>query len=258
MPDGSPWPKISIVTPSLNQGQFIEETIRSVFLQGYPELEYIIVDGGSNDGTIGIVKKYEKWLAKWMSEPDKGQSHAINKGFNLTKGEIIAWINSDDYYLQGTLKKVAEFFRDNAETDMIFGECHAINEKYEMVKMREVPKEFDIHRLITRDCFINQPSTFFRRKVIDDVGGLCESLNYSMDYDLWIKIGLQCNVKRINDVLSCFRKHPNAKTVRKSNNPLQYHENMKIRKKYGGLKQAYEYYRHVVLDSIKSCVRANF
>ena len=149
------------------------------------------------------------------------------------------------------LKKVAEFFVKNADSDMIFGDSHLINEKCEMIEICDVPKEFDIHRLITSDCFINQPSTFFKSVVIQDVGGLCESLEYSMDYDLWIRIGLKFNVKRINSFLSCFRQHPTAKTALKSNNPLQYHENMKIRKKHGGIKQTYEYYRHVVLDGIK-------
>src|SRR4030042_6265175 len=95
MPDGSPWPKISIVTPSFNQGQFIEETIRSVLLQGYSDLEYIIIDGGSKDDSIELIRKYEKWLTYWVSEPDHGQSHAINKGFRKASGEIVAWLNSD-------------------------------------------------------------------------------------------------------------------------------------------------------------------
>jgi len=251
MPDGSSWPKISIVTPSLNQGQFIEETIRSVLLQGYPNLEYIIIDGGSTDETIEIIRKYEKWLALWVTEPDRGQSHAINKGFNQSEGRIIAWINSDDFYLKGTFRKAVEFFSKSSDIDMIFGECHAVNEKYEVVKIREVPNEFDVNRLIAKDCFINQPATFFKRTIFKEVGGLDESLEFSMDYDLWIRIGLKCKVKRIDAYLSYFRQHPNAKTTRKSNNPIQYHENMKIRKKYGGLKQKYEYYRHVVFDEIK-------
>ena len=255
MPDKSRWPKISIVTPSYNQGRFIEETIRATLLQGYPELEYIVIDGGSTDGTIEIIKKYEKWITEWRSEPDKGQSHAINKGFDLSNGEIVAWINSDDFYFKNALRKVAEFFRSNSKTDMIFGDCHAINEKSEVVKLHETPKRFDLRRLIARDCYINQPSTFFTKKVICKVGGLCESLEYSMDYDLWIKIGQQGNVKRINEVLSFFRRHPDAKTCIKANNPLQYHENMKIRKRYGGFKQTYEYYRHRVLDGIKAVVR---
>jgi len=107
MPDGSPWPRISIVTPSYNQGQFIEETIRSVLLQGYPNLEYIIIDGGSSDGSVEIIKKYEPWLAYWVSEKDRGQSHAINKGLFRSTGEILAWLNSDDLLIWGSLAAAA-------------------------------------------------------------------------------------------------------------------------------------------------------
>src|SRR5213592_2149932 len=102
-PDGYPWPRISIVTPSYNQGQFIEETIRSVLLQGYPNLEYIVIDGGSTDESIAILRKYEKWIAHWVSERDKGQSEAINKGFAQATGEIFAWLNSDDVYERGAI-----------------------------------------------------------------------------------------------------------------------------------------------------------
>ncbi len=138
MPDGLPWPKISIVTPSFNQGQFIEETIRSVLLQGYPNLEYIIIDGGSTDEAVDIIKKYERWLTYWVSETDRGQSHAINKGFNISKGEITAWINSDDFYLHGAFGKISRFFSENTDVDMVFGDCHIVNEKVEVVGLRNV------------------------------------------------------------------------------------------------------------------------
>ena len=108
MPNGSDWPRISIVTPSYNQGKFLEETIRSVFLQGYPNLEYIIIDGGSTDNSIEIIKKYEPWLTYWVSEKDRGQSHAINKGFEHATGEIYGWLNSDDYFLPRALKAFAQ------------------------------------------------------------------------------------------------------------------------------------------------------
>ncbi len=108
MPEAKSWPRINIVTPSYNQGRFIEGTIRSVLLQGYPNLEYIVIDGGSADGTTDVLRKYEPWLTYWVSEPDRGQSHAVNKGFKLASGEIAAWLNSDDQYLPGTLRTIAE------------------------------------------------------------------------------------------------------------------------------------------------------
>ncbi len=122
MPDGSPWPSVSIVTPSLNQRQFIEETIRSVLLQGYPDLEYIIIDGGSTDGSLEIIKKYEPWLAYRVSERDRGQSHAINKGWQRARGEILAWLNSDDTYNPGAIRCAVEALRANPGVAMVSSE----------------------------------------------------------------------------------------------------------------------------------------
>ena len=119
MPDGSPWPRISIVTPSLNQDQFIEETIRSVLLQGYPNLEYIIIDGGSIDSSMKVIREYQLWLLYWQSEPDPGQSAAINKGFEVGRGDILAWLNSDDVYLPQTCSIVARAFSES-ELNMEF------------------------------------------------------------------------------------------------------------------------------------------
>ena len=123
LPDGSAWPKISIVTPSYNQGQFIEETIRSVLLQGYPNLEYIVIDGGSTDGTVDILRKYERHIDFWVSERDKGQAAAINKGFARASGEILAWLNSDDTYQMGVFAQVAELFCQRPDVEVISGRC---------------------------------------------------------------------------------------------------------------------------------------
>jgi len=127
MPNGKPWPKISIVTPSYNQGQFLEETIRSVLLQGYPNLEYIIIDGGSTDNSVKIIKEYEPWLACWVSEPDRGQSQAINKGFKKATGEIITWICSSDSYVPNAFQKISLIFADNQSVGAISGSCNVIN-----------------------------------------------------------------------------------------------------------------------------------
>ena len=121
MPDGNSWPKISIVTPSFNQGKYIEETIRSVLLQGYPDIEYIVIDGGSMDASLDIIKKYERWLTYWVSEPDKGQSHAINKGFAKSSGEIYAYINSDDFYCPSAFGTVAPMFEKMVSLTLLLG-----------------------------------------------------------------------------------------------------------------------------------------
>jgi glycosyltransferase involved in cell wall biosynthesis len=247
MPDGLLWPKISIVTPSLNQGQFIEETIRSVFLQGYPDLEYIIIDGGSNDGSVDIIKKYEKWLTCWVSEPDRGQSHAINKGFNLSKGEIVAWINSDDLYLPDAFNHVSRFFIKNQQVHMVYGFCRVIDEKDIDTSRLYVPPDFNLDRLVQKGVDIPQPSVFFKRNVFEKVGGINEALHYSMDYDLWIKIGMSYKVEKFDIPLSCFRKHSQQKTYRA--NPVQYRENLRIRARYGSLKQKYHYIRHLIYET---------
>ena len=127
MPDGKPWPRISIVTPSYNQGQFIEETIRSVLLQGYPDLEYIIMDGGSTDESVGVLKKYEPWITFWTREPDGGQTEAINKGFKRSTGEIVAWLNSDDLYTAGALHIASKAFAERPHAAVVYGDIAYVN-----------------------------------------------------------------------------------------------------------------------------------
>ena len=128
MTNGNRWPLVSIVTPSYNQGQFIEETIRSVLLQGYPNLEYIIIDGGSTDNSVEIIRKYEPWLAYWVSEPDNGQSEAINRGWSISQGDILAWLNSDDMYTQNAIQTAVSTLQRHPEMTMIYGDTNVINE----------------------------------------------------------------------------------------------------------------------------------
>ena len=215
MPDGRPWPLISIVTPSYNQGQFIEGTIRSVLLQGYPNLEYIIIDGGSNDGSVEVIRKYEKWLAYWVSESDKGQAHAINKGFQHVTGEILAWLNSDDEYCTRTLYLVARHFQEQPEIELLYGDCRMIDARGYFINYIK-GQQSELAQLLGGN-FIPQPSTFFRRLAWEAVGGLDVKLHFALDYDLWIRMMLKgMKSQYVPLPLSQFRWH----NVSKSRNYL--------------------------------------
>lgn len=203
-------PLVSIITPSYNQGMFIEETIKSVLSQDYPNIEYIVVDGGSTDNTTEILKKYETRL-RWISEKDRGQSDAIIKGFNMSKGEILAWLNSDDTYLPGAVKTVVEYFERNPDVAMIYGKTYCTDEDGRV--LGEYPTEdFDLKTLATFN-YISQSSAFFRRDDYNSVGGIDMELSYTMDYDLWFKMAKRFRLMYCEDFFSCFRLHRESKTV---------------------------------------------
>ena len=187
-------PKISIVTPSLNQGQFIERTILSVFNQDYPNIEYIVMDGGSTDNTLEILKKYENRLV-WKSEPDNGQSDAINKGFRMVTGEIIGWLNSDDTYEPGAFKTVVHFFTDHPDVDLLYGDCNIIDRHDKIIGIFEGGEFAYKKNLLNLNCTIPQPATFFRRNIFNDVGYLDTSFHFSMDFEYWLRIAY--NKKRM-------------------------------------------------------------
>jgi glycosyltransferase involved in cell wall biosynthesis len=205
-------PRITIVTPSFNQGKYIERTIRSVLEQEYPNLDYIVVDGGSTDETLDILRRYEGRL-HCISEKDSGQSEAINKGFRLAKGEILGWLNSDDIYLPGALEKVGRYFVEHPDVMMVYGEGYMLDEEGN-VKRRfpfTEPK-FDLWKLIYFGDYILQQSTFFRRSVFDSIDLLGESLHYTLDWDLFIRIGKRFRVDYIPEYLGAIREHGEAKT----------------------------------------------
>ena len=212
MPDGRPWPRVSIVTPSYNQGQFIEETIRSVLLQGYPDLEYIIIDGGSTDGSVDIIRKYEPWLAYWVSEPDKGQADAINKGWRIAKGEIVGWLNSDDMYAPGAAWIAIDFLEKHRDVVLIYGDCNIIDEQGQLILTKR-SREFNLAKEICSPSLIPQPTAFFRRIVFEQVGLLDADLHYAMDYDFWTRISLKFQICHIPRVIANFRKHIGSKSV---------------------------------------------
>jgi glycosyltransferase involved in cell wall biosynthesis len=208
---GEPWPSISIVTPSFNQGAYLEETIRSILLQGYPQLEYIIIDGGSTDDSVAIIKKYAHWVAHWVSERDQGQAHAINKGLTRCTGEVFQWINSDDYLLAGALGKIAATVED---VDAVAGVVVNFDETGHQEQL--VPGELNAVKMIFSDSSTrwHQPGLWFRRQEVIACGGIDESYHYSFDWDLTIRyLGKYTRVNYLPDVLVHFRLHPQSKTV---------------------------------------------
>lgn len=214
MADGSSWPRVSVVTPSYNQGQFIEETIRSVLLQGYPNLEYIIIDGGSTDGTVDIIRKYEPWLAYWVSEADRGQSHAINKGWQRATGEVLAYLNSDDFYLPGAIVRAVEtLFADQAAA-LVYSDGRWIDENNRFLKLQQ-SGPLDARKLLSdaSPVGIPQPTAFMRREAVQIVGWVDENLHMAMDYDLWVKLALRYPLIYISGPpLAALRMHADMKT----------------------------------------------
>lgn len=207
-------PKISVITPSYNQGEFIEQTIRSVLLQNYPNLEYIVIDGGSTDNTHEILKKYENWIDWIVIENDSGQSDAVNKGIRMCSGEIFNWINSDDYYEPDCFENIAEEFNSSEVYTVsgayrFFSELNGERDKIICMKLRDCIEE------TIADVPINQISTFFRLKIFNSLGKLDDRLEFVMDQDIWKKYLFrygQKNIKITGKVFANFRFHPLSKT----------------------------------------------
>jgi glycosyltransferase involved in cell wall biosynthesis len=212
-------PKITIITPSFNQGQFIEQTIRSVLLQNYPNLEYIIIDGGSTDNTVEIIKKYSDFITYWVSEKDNGQSDAINKGLKMATGDVFNWLNSDDYYLPNALIKVGQIFHNNAEINVLCGHELVLLPDGLLTSTTNPPttikQTLEETMVIGNIC---QPPTFFKLNILKQLGELSNELHFCMDADLWLRylstFGLK-NVEKTMGILNVFRVHPQAKSSNK-------------------------------------------
>ncbi|MFB3764905.1 MAG: glycosyltransferase family 2 protein [Methanotrichaceae archaeon] len=209
-------PLVSIITPSFNQDKFIEYAILSVKNQCYPNIEHIIIDGRSTDNTLDIIRKYEgEYNLRWISEPDQGQSDAINKGFKMAKGEIIGWINSDDaYFSKYTIDKVAKFFEDHEKATIAYGDAIYIDSKNTVIRILPVLPAFKYSALKTQNV-LAQPSVFFKKCIVDEYK-LNPFLHHAMDYDFWLRIGEHNKFFRINEILSCFRLHEASKTMAQS------------------------------------------
>jgi len=207
----SGFPKISVVTPSFDQAQYIEQTIVSVLRQNYPNFEHIIIDGGSADSTIEILRKYPH--LKWLSEKDNGQSDALNKGFRMASGDIIAWINSDDWYEPGVFEVIAAYFKTYPERNIVMGDCNLIDENGNIFdKVINHERGFDeLKKHWVPRSIPTQPAIFFRRQLIDEYGYLDETLHFAMDYDLWMRFAQQNRFYHLDRAVANYRFHSSAK-----------------------------------------------
>jgi glycosyltransferase involved in cell wall biosynthesis len=209
---GGAWPRISLVTPSRNQGRYIEATLLSVIHQGYPDLEYIVMDGASSDGTAEILKRYSSSLAYWESTPDRGQAHAINKGWQRAAGKYLWWLNADDLLTPGSLFTAAALLEGSPETDMVYGDTYLIDPDGEIVGDTRY-EEFDFDRFLLNRLDLPQAGALVRRSALDRVGFLNEDLHYLMDYDFWIRLALAGGrFARVSRPLALFRLHEEGKT----------------------------------------------
>lgn len=206
--------KLSIITPSFQQAQWLPTTIQSVLEQNYQDLEYIVIDGGSKDGSAQIIDSYSKHLAYWVSEADQGQSDAINKGFKKATGDVVAWINSDDYYYPNVFNKVMQIFNNNPHLVMIYGNCSFVDENGKFIRYFTEVKDFNPLVLRNYSDYIMQPTTFFKRSALQEVGYLDESLHYGMDWDLWCKFATRYpeQILYIRDLIAVNREYKNTKT----------------------------------------------
>lgn len=216
MASGGRWPRISIVTPSYNQREFLEETIRSVLLQGYPELEYIVVDGGSTDGSVKIIERYANWIDFWVSEQDRGQSDAINKGIGRATGDIVAWVNSDDYYRPDVFRRVAENFVVGDGDSFWLATAVEFLDEVTGTTTWAPQRQFDhVRDLIPAENFIHTPGVFWSRYLASIVGPLDIKLHYGFDKEYWMRMlakGYRCRID--NSIVSAaYRFHSASKTV---------------------------------------------
>jgi len=225
-------PLVSIITPSLNSGQFIEETILSVKNQDYPRIEHIIVDGGSVDNTLTVLKKYEgTYNMRWISEPDNGMYQAINKGMRMAKGEILGYLNADDLYLPWAIQVVVDSFNNNPCADLVYGDLihMAMDDQHALIAF--LPPEY-LLKLHLRVCSLAQPAVFWRRRVLEALHGFDERLRLVGDYDFWVRAMARFNFKKVNEFLAVFRLRSESKSSRYSADLLREHA--EVRASYYG------------------------
>jgi glycosyltransferase involved in cell wall biosynthesis len=229
MKSGSEYPRISIVTPSLNQASFLEDTICSVLRQGYPNLEYIVIDGGSTDGSVDIIKKYEKSICFWSSAKDQGQASAINKGLRMISGEIWSFLNSDDTYSPDALNRIVRAFHGHPDAEVVYGNCNFINENNLITRVKK-PGPYNRKKML-KNNYLYQPAVFARSEVLQRYGFFDESLRFSMDYEYWLRFDNDKRFVYIDEPIANYRLHASSKTIHDTVKMMR--EMVAVKKKYG-------------------------
>lgn len=240
-------PSISVITPSYNQGRFIERTLQSVLNQSVP-FEYVVFDGASSDETLDVLRKYENSI-RWVSEPDQGQAHAVNKGLQAATGEIIAWLNSDDVYLEGAFERILDFFESNPDVDVVYGKAWYVDAD-DRINGEYKTEEWNLERL-KEVCFICQPAAFFRRRMVEKFGLLDESLQYCMDYEYWLRLALGgARFTYLPEFLASSRLYSENKTMGQKTKVHLEINNM-LKQKIGYVPDLWLYgYAHHVVDTM--------
>ncbi|CAN5194542.1 N/A [soil metagenome] len=257
-------PKISIITPSYNQGKYLEETILSILNQNYPNLEYIIIDGGSTDESVEIIKKYEERIHYWVSEPDEGQTHAINKGFKKATGDLVAWMNSDDIYFENAFKHVAQAFNQaHGNFDVYFGDKANIDEEGAVIREYLYPPFSGLGIKYTTNMNISNQSTFWKKELFDKFGYLDEDIQFAMDYEYFLRLYMKgASFYKIPELLGALRMYSENKSSDEKWLEIKFQNIRDIKVNYGineSLFKKYSFYLYKTFHLIKEYgIRRNF
>lgn len=236
-------PLVSVVTPSLNQAQFLAATIESVLEQDYPNLEYLVIDGGSTDGSPEIIQRYADRLAFWCSEPDAGQTDALNKGFDRARGKILAYLNADDVYYPGAIAEAVAFLQTHPELGMVYGDADYIDEDGQVIG-RFPAAQTDLKRLLRGYVHIPQQAAFFRGSLWKAVGPLDVSFHFAMDYDLWVRIASKSSIHYHPGTWAGFRLHGGAKTMTQADQC--WPEMIRVHRRMGGSRLSVMYAKYLI------------
>jgi glycosyltransferase involved in cell wall biosynthesis len=206
-------PLVSVITPSYNQAAFLDHAIRSVLDQGYPHLEYIIVDGGSGDGSVDVIRRYADRLAFWVSEPDRGQANAVNKAMAHVTGDIVGWVNSDDFYYPGAIRAAVEAFADDPDAGFVYGRGNRVDEGGALIEPFRHTRSFDLDALTRGIDYILQPTVFMRRGALAEVAPLDPTMRWTLDWDLWIRLGQKFPARMFDHLTAASREYASTKTA---------------------------------------------